>query len=101
MKSFEYKSWRRGVFERDDFTCQMNDCDKRGGRLRAHHIKRYIDYVDLRLDKNNGITICEKCDNSFVLHRETQYEQHFFNNLHERGFLTKEDVSYYLNLKKR
>ena len=59
----EYVRWRKCVFSRDDYTCRT--CGKHGGDLRAHHIKPFAKYADLRLDLSNGITLCEKC------HRET------------------------------
>lgn len=58
--SFEYRKWRRLVFERDNHTCQLCG-DKTGGNLNAHHIKRYIDHPQLRFDVDNGVTFCEYC----------------------------------------
>ena len=57
--SGKYKLWRRTVFERDDYTCQM--CYRRGCRINAHHIKSYAYYPDLRYVINNGVTLCEVC----------------------------------------
>lgn len=56
---YEYKTWRKAVYERDNYTCQK--CNKRGGRLEAHHIKPWSDYPEVRFDVNNGMTLCETC----------------------------------------
>lgn len=55
----QYSEWRASVFERDSFTC--SDCGVVGGELNAHHIKAYAEYPDLRLDINNGVTLCVNC----------------------------------------
>lgn len=58
--SFEYKNWRRQVFDRDKYTCQ--DCiDNTGGNLEAHHIKEVAKYPDLVFEVSNGITLCKEC----------------------------------------
>lgn len=62
-QSSEYKQWRRLVFERDNYTCQF--CRKIGGKLNADHIKPFCAFEDLRLDLNNGRTLCVEC------HRKT------------------------------
>jgi 5-methylcytosine-specific restriction endonuclease McrA len=59
MQRAEYKAWRRAVFERDDYTCQM--CRIRGGQLQADHIKSYAHFPELRLDVSNGRTLCRPC----------------------------------------
>lgn len=59
----EMKIWRINVFERDKYICQMPDCDKTERYLNAHHIKRFIDYPELRFDIDNGITLCKRCHN--------------------------------------
>ncbi len=57
--SAEYKLWRISVFERDDYTCVF--CMERGGILHADHIKQFAYYPDLRLEKDNGRTLCIDC----------------------------------------
>jgi hypothetical protein len=58
-KTPEYRKWRISVFERDEYTCQ--NCHEKGGRLEGHHIKKFIDYPDLRFDIDNGLTLCVEC----------------------------------------
>lgn len=57
--SKEYSEWRKTVFARDNFTCQI--CGQVGGGLNAHHIKRWSTNVDERYNPDNGITLCKKC----------------------------------------
>jgi len=56
--SKEYKEWRKAVFERDNYTCQV--CSKRGGSLQAHHIEGFSDNEKLRFEIDNGITMCKE-----------------------------------------
>ena len=58
--SYFYKEWRTLVYERDDYTCQCCG-DARGGNLQAHHIDNFSDYMELRFEIFNGITLCESC----------------------------------------
>ena len=55
----EYTIWRKSVFERDNYTCQI--CGKKGCELNAHHIKSFSGYPNFRYDVSNGITLCKKC----------------------------------------
>lgn len=73
----QYKTWRKSVFQRDNYTCL--NCG-RGGSLNADHIKPFsliihensIDKIEKALkchelwDLNNGRTLCVKC------HKETE-----------------------------
>ena len=72
-KSFEYRQWRKEVFERDNYTCQC--CQQLGGKIIAHHIKAFSKILrenkiktfkqavncKALWDINNGITFCEEC----------------------------------------
>lgn len=53
-----YYEWRRKVFDRDD-----NKCVKCGSKdkLDPHHIIEWDDAPELRLDVDNGMTLCRKC----------------------------------------
>lgn len=62
-QTLEYKQWRTSVFTRDEFTCQS--CKKVGGKLNADHIVPFSANEKLRLDINNGRTLCVEC------HRKT------------------------------
>jgi hypothetical protein len=58
--------WRRQIFERDNYTCQLCGIKSGCGHrliLNAHHIKHWKDYPELRRDLNNGVTLCKDCHN--------------------------------------
>jgi hypothetical protein len=57
--SDEYKAWRKDVFVRDRYTCVQ--CGQLGWELHADHIKPFAYYPELRLDVNNGRTLCKSC----------------------------------------
>lgn len=59
-----YKYWRREVFKRDNYTCQICQCGK-GGNLHAHHLDAYHWCKEKRTDINNGVTLCNSCHNKF------------------------------------
>ena len=58
-KSLEYKLWREAVFARDNYTCVL--CGKLRERIEADHIKQFALYPNLRLNINNGRTLCHNC----------------------------------------
>jgi len=62
--SEKWVSWRKQVYERDDYTCQQ--CDVKGIELHPHHIIRVKDCIkddnlNLVYDVNNGVTLCKPC----------------------------------------
>lgn len=59
MKRDEYIQWRKSIFTRDNFTCQI--CKKYNGYLEADHIKPWALYPELRYDISNGRTLCRPC----------------------------------------
>ena len=66
--TYEYRHWRKSVFDRDLYACQC--CGAKSGignkvELNAHHIKNWKDNTNLRYDINNGITLCDKCHTDF------------------------------------
>jgi len=84
--NIEYKDWRRQVFERDNYTCQV--CGVRGGSLHAHHINNFSDNPELRLDLNNGVTICKDHHSPYVFAS--------FHNLYGKNNNTYEQLKEYI-----
>lgn len=66
----KYKEWRKEILENDNFVCQI--CKKRGGKLHAHHLKKWNKYPKLRFDIHNGITICKECHHR--LHKKIEID---------------------------
>lgn len=56
-RSSAYADWRKQVWERDSWKCKIANADC-SGRLEAHHILGWTEYVELRYEVNNGITLC-------------------------------------------
>ena len=71
------KKRRTKIFKRDDYTCQ--ECGKIGNKLNAHHIKEIVNYPELILKINNGVTLCEEC------HKKTES---YLNNQGRNQYVT-------------
>lgn len=52
-----YTEWRKQVWLRDNYTCKIANPDC-AGRIEAHHILSFTEFVELRYNINNGITLC-------------------------------------------
>lgn len=79
--SKEMCNWRKNVYKRDDYTCQM--CGNRSSKnnavaLNAHHIERFVDNEHLRFKIYNGITLCECC-HKLTYGKEKDFEEQFNN----------------------
>jgi hypothetical protein len=59
----EYKRWRKKVFIRDNYTCQL--CSIRNVELHAHHKKPKSTHRHLIFEVSNGITLCGNCHNRY------------------------------------
>lgn len=59
-ESFQYKAWRRAVFERDGYACVFGGTEH-GNQLEADHIKPFASFVELRFEVSNGRTLCKGC----------------------------------------
>lgn len=84
-RTIEYKKWRKSIFERDDYTCQV--CFSKGIIIHANHIKKWSDCVDLRFEIKNGITVCKDCHLKKINWHETEWEIYFITNLKKRNLL--------------
>jgi 5-methylcytosine-specific restriction endonuclease McrA len=92
--NIEYKEWRENVFKRDNYTCQC--CGRKNGNgdnvyLNAHHKESFADNEDLRLDVNNGITLCQECHNPKF--------KGSFHNLYGTLHNTNEQLNKYIKMK--
>lgn len=74
-ESFSYDNWRKSVFERDDWRCQI--CFERGGKITAHHILKFSEHPEYRIDINNGISLCWNCHKK-IKNKEKDFTAHFF-----------------------
>lgn len=59
MRRSEYKDWRKAVFERDNYTCQL--CNNNDTYIHADHIVSWVVSEEKRYDLDNGRTLCFRC----------------------------------------
>lgn len=72
-KYSEYSEWRKRIYKRDYYTCQR--CSKTGGRVVAHHLYSYKHFPTMRLDLNNGVTLCKECHYDFHINYKKGYKK--------------------------
>lgn len=81
-KSLEYKSWRKAVFDKDNYTCVKCGVKYQDGKkriiLRADHIKPFSLFPELRFIVDNGRTLCDDC------HRKTHTYGKTYKNTDKR-----------------
>lgn len=70
----EWCEWRKSVYERDNYMCQL--CGMRGNMvyLNPHHIHKRDKYPDRIFDVDNGITLCKSCHNRVNFHEDDYIE---------------------------
>jgi len=65
----QYTQWRTDIYKKNNYTCQncssRKDDNGKYKKIHAHHIDGYAENPDLRIDINNGITLCQECHNKF------------------------------------
>lgn len=59
----EYHEWRKAVYVRDHFTCQMPSCGKKlqADEIIAHHYLTWLKWPEFRFEVWNGVTLCRNC----------------------------------------
>lgn len=63
-RCWKYEDWRKKVFERDGYCCQLcHDYSRKGHKVyfNAHHIKSWAKFLEERFKVENGITLCRPC----------------------------------------
>ena len=72
-----YYGWRKFVLKRDNYSCRL--CGSKVN-LECHHIKDYRDFPELRLNINNGITLCNNCHKTKTNYgNKKKYKRSFIN----------------------
>jgi hypothetical protein len=71
-----YKKWRKAVYVRDKFRCQMPGCARSCRKMNAHHIRKWASFPELRFIVSNGVTLCRICHDK-IKNLEEEYEGMF------------------------
>ena len=87
--SEEYKKLREYIFCRDDYRCAL--CNERGGKLNMHHIRKFSEYKQGRLDPKNLITVCKKDHYKYICGHEKDFQDYFDILILDMEILNKKD----------
>ena len=85
--SIENDEFRRIVFARDNYTCQLCGDDKK--RIEANHIKLFSENKELRFEPRNGITLCKDCHQS-IRGKEHELESVFISIISSKHLSKKQ-----------
>jgi transposase len=85
--SIENDEFRRIVFARDNYTCQLCGDDKK--RIEANHIKLFSENKELRFEPSNGITLCKDCHQS-IRGKEHELESVFISIISSKHISKKQ-----------
>ena len=58
----EYKDWVKSIKERDNECCVLCGANQ---HLEAHHVFSFKNFIPLRLEPDNGITLCHWCHKKY------------------------------------
>lgn len=82
LRRYGRSDWNRlkkEIYKRDNYTCQI--CENKNDTLHAHHKLDWEKYPELAFNKENIITLCNKC------HGKVHTLMRFYKSNHsERGF---------------
>lgn len=73
-RTWQWKTWRTFVFERDNYTCQ--ECGQRGVYIEPHHIIPLYKTLRYAYMTTNGITLCRPCHRK-TMHHEAEFVQQY------------------------
>ena len=77
-KSKRYKTWKRKVLMRDNYTCRC--CGKvcrRKNEIAVHHLDSFMYYPKGRIDLDNAVSLCNECHDKF--HEEFGMSKNYRN----------------------
>ena len=75
----KYKRWRADIFRRDGWSCVLCGYrSKKKGDIQADHIKPFALFPTLRLNRNNGRTLCKNCHKKTFSYKNSKIKMEDF-----------------------